>query len=749
VSRLGRIVVGYRFAVVALWAIAALASIAAFPRLSSVVNPDTSSFLPASEPSAAAARLGSAFQPVAGATATLVFSRSGGALTSTDLAAIATAEASVSKLPHVTGVRDDGVSKDGLAARAQVATDVPAHGAAAEDLTAGVRRTLASAGLPGGVSAHVTGKLATQADIAVHNKKADRRTEILTNLVVLVMLILVFRGVLAPIVTLLPAVLVLFGGGALIAELAQHGAFQVSSVANTLFTVLIVGAGTDYGLFLILRMREEMEDGHDAHEAVRRAVAKVGESIATSGGTVIGALLSLLLASFGLYYGLGPTLAIGIALLLLAGLTLLPALLAILGARVFWPRRIDPERRRESAWMRVGDWVVARPGLGLAAGGVFFAALALCALGFSSAGFGASSPPAGSDSAAGDAVLARHFPSTAENPTTVVLRFGRSVWSDLEPVAAAQRSLAGSSDFASVSGPLGSGAGQTTPARLEQLYATLGDPAALPAAEPAGTGLSAAQYEGYRALAQFVSADGRTVQLATALAAGPANSRAAKDAIPRVRTDASRAAAAGGATAVGVGGVAAVAHDISSVSGADLLRIVPIVLVLIGLLLAVVLRSLVAPLYLLLSVALSYFAALGLAVVLFVWVGGADGLNFVLPFLMFVFLMALGEDYNILVMTRIREESQRRPLREAVTTALHATGTSVTSAGLVLAATFAVAAVSGSTSQIRQLTTAISLGILMDTFLVRTLLVPTTVAVLGRWNWWPSRPGRASAADTP
>ncbi len=748
-SWLGRVTVRYRFAVIAVWAAAAVASIALFPRLSSVVNPDTSSFLPASEPSAAAARLGSAFQPVVGATATLVFSRAGQALTRTDLAAIAAAETAVGNLPHVTRVRDDGVSQDGIAARAQVATDVPSHGAAAEQLTGTIRRTVAGAGLPGGVSAHVTGRLASQADIATHNKQADKRTEIFTNVVVLVMLILVFRSVLAPLVTLLPAVLVLFGGGAVIAELAKHGAFQVSSVANTLFTVLVVGAGTDYGLFLILRMREEMEDGHDAHEAVRRAVARVGESIVTSGGTVIGALLSLLLASFGLYYGLGPTLAIGIALLLLAGLTLAPALLAMLGARVFWPRRIDPGHDRGSVWQRVADWVVARPKLGLAAGGVFFGALALCALGFSSGGFGAPSPPPGSDSALGDATLAQHFPGTARNPTTVVLRFRTSVWNDLRPVAAAQQALAASSDIAAVSGPLGSGAGQATPAQLEELHATLGDPALLPVGEPAGAGLTVAQYEGYRALAQFVSADGRTVQFATALAAGRANSRAAKDAIPAVQQDAARAARAAGATAVGVGGVAAVAHDISSVAGADLLRIVPIVLVLIGLLLAVVLRSLVAPIYLLVSVALSYFAALGLAVLLFVWIGGADGLNFVLPFLMFIFLMALGEDYNILVMTRIREESGRRPLREAVTTALHATGTSVTSAGLVLAATFAVAAVSGATSQVRQLTTAISLGILMDTFLVRTLLVPTTVAVLGRWNWWPSRLGRASAADTP
>jgi putative drug exporter of the RND superfamily len=167
--------------------------------------------------------------------------------------------------------------------------------------------------------------------------------------------------------------------------------------------------------------------------------------------------------------------------------------------------------------------------------------------------------------------------------------------------------------------------------------------------------------------------------------------------------------------------------------------VIPIAIVVIGVLLALVMRSLVAPLYLIASVALSYFAALGLSFIIFIKIGGSGGLTFILPFLMFVFLMALGEDYNILVMTRIREEAGRRPLREAIATALRATGTSVTSAGLVLAATFAVAGLSGATSQVRQLATAISLGILLDTFLVRTLLVPATVALVGRWNWWPSR----------
>jgi RND superfamily putative drug exporter len=154
----------------------------------------------------------------------------------------------------------------------------------------------------------------------------------------------------------------------------------------------------------------------------------------------------------------------------------------------------------------------------------------------------------------------------------------------------------------------------------------------------------------------------------------------------------------------------------------------------------------VAPLYLIASVALSYFAALGLSVILFIKIGGNTGLSFILPFLMFVFLLALGEDYNILVMTRIREEAQHLPLKDAVVKALGATGTTVTSAGLVLAGTFAVFALVGSRgsggSQFRDIGIGIALGVLMDTFIVRTVLVPCTVLLFGRWNWWPSKLSR-------
>ena len=220
-------------------------------------------------------------------------------------------------------------------------------------------------------------------------------------------------------------------------------------------------------------------------------------------------------------------------------------------------------------------------------------------------------------------------------------------------------------------------------------------------------------------------------------------------AVPAVRDTTTQVGKSIGAADSGVGGEAPALYDISSISNSDLIHVIPIAILAIGILLALVLRSLVAPLYLIASVGLSYLAALGLSVLLFVEIGHSGGLVFFMPFLMFIFLLALGEDYNILVMTRIREEAQRLPLRNAVSRAISVTGTTVTSAGVILAGTFVVfGVVAGRGSggdQFRDIAFGLALGILMDTFLVRTLLVPSTVVLLGRWNWWPSKMSRKGA----
>jgi putative drug exporter of the RND superfamily len=231
------------------------------------------------------------------------------------------------------------------------------------------------------------------------------------------------------------------------------------------------------------------------------------------------------------------------------------------------------------------------------------------------------------------------------------------------------------------------------------------------------------------------------------LTAGDPGSDAALRQIPAIRTAVATVAREAGASAYGVAGQAPATYDIIRASDQDLKHIVPVAVLVIAVLLALVMRSLVAPLYLIASVAISYLAAFGLSVLLF----QGTGLPYIIPFLMFLFLLALGEDYNILVMTRIREEAGTVPLRQAVTRALGRTGSTVTSAGLVLAGTFGCFAIVEAGQPgggvYRDILASLAIGILMDAFLVRTLLVPSTVALLGRWNWWPSAHGAPAAPD--
>ncbi|HEU5199174.1 MAG TPA: MMPL family transporter [Ktedonobacterales bacterium] len=738
-SFIGRFSVRYRYLVIALWVVIAGICIYSFPSLSSVANSDNSSFLPGTAPSRHAAQLASPFQPNSGSTAVLVAVRSDGQLTADDQTAFTAIENAVKNVAHVTSVRDQGLSSDGAARKALITVNLLPTSSQASSVVDSIRSTVSANQLPQGLSVDLTGQLPTNIDNQQASQHAQRLTSLLSDLAILVMLLLVFRAALAPLITLAPAVLVLLLAGPVIAQASTAG-LPVSGVTQTILTVLILGAGTDYGLFLILRVHEEMRRGLTTRQAVIEAVEHVGESITFSAGTVIGALLCLLLATFGIYRGLGPSLAIGIALMLLAALTLLPALLAIFGRATFWPMKLTPGAEKPGAWGQIAGQVVRRPVLTLIIGVILFGALSIAAFGYAPAGFaGTTTGPSGSDSANGTAAINAHYPAAVARPTTVLLQFSASVWDNLSVVQQAEQQLSASSQFRSVSGPLNPNGTAIQPTQLETLYAKLGPPSALPPVEPASVTLPAQEYNAYRATAQFISADGRTVAFYTTLAAGDPASTQALQAVPAIRQAVSQVAQSVGAVDSGVSGQAAVAYDVSSASDTDLAHIVPVVLVLIALLLGVVMRSLVAPLYLVISVVLSFGATLGISVLIFMRFGGDAGLDFVLPFLMFIFLMALGEDYNILVMSRIREETAKGSLKDAITRAVNATGTTVTSAGLILAATFGVAGLLGSTEQLHQLGISIAIGILLDTFLVRTLLVPSIVALLGRWNWWPSK----------
>jgi len=737
------------------WVVAFVAIPRALPSLNSVAQGNNSAFLPASAPSEHAVELAAPFGTTNGNTPLLpvpvVAAVSTGTLTTADQAWLQTLAADLLKVPTVVKVHDLGVSQPsatvpGQAAQLQVLSDVSqGSNNGITDLIDNLRAAIKNANPPPGMQVHLAGTVAINVDQQKQSGNTDTQIRLVSVIFILILLFLIFRALLAPFITLIPPFLSVVIAGPIVAEAAHHG-LKVSFLSQLLLTVLVLGAGTDYGLFLVFRVRENMRLGQPSKEAVVSALTKVGESISFSAFTVIAALLSLLFATFEIYSNLGIPLAIGIGVMLLAGLTLLPALLAIFGRAAFWPTKNVAGAETEGAWGKIAARIVRRPAVALAIGVVVLGGLSLAVTGYQSAGFGgAISAPAGTDSAAGQDLLTKYFPQTAANPTNFIYVLPAPAWENPQLIENATKQLQASPLLTGVSGPLNPVGGTGfTPVQYQELHAALGSGPLPPTPPPALAGKIPQQaYDLYRATAQFVAPDGTTIQFQAGLTAGDPSTTAALQAVPAVRDEAAAVAPTLHATDHAVGGQAPALYDVSSISNSDLAHVIPIAIIVIGVLLALVMRSLIAPLYLIASVAISYFAALGLAVIVFIEIGNAGGITFILPFLLFIFLLALGEDYNILVMTRIREEAHRLPLRQAVARALGVTGTTVTSAGLVLAGTFAVFAVIGGSqaggSQIRDVGIGLSVGVIMDTFVVRTVLVPCTVVLLGRWNWWPSK----------
>jgi len=749
---IGAFAVKFRWVVIAAWLIAAFAVPKFLPSLNSVTQGNNSAFLPASAPSEQAAQLAAPFGTTNLVPIQVVAAVDQGTMSTADTAWLAGLEHDLATVPTVVSVRDLGRSADQQAEQLQVLSDV--NQASQPDQTTlvnNLRAQIKKADPPPGLQVRLAGQIAINADQQAKSGDTGNQVEFVSVIFILILLLLIFRSLLAPLITLIPAFFAVAISGPLVGE-AAHAGLKVSVIAQLLLIVLVLGAGTDYGLFLVFRVRENLRQGADPKDAVRAAVTRVGETITFSALTVIAALLSLLVATFQIYSELGIPLAIGIGTMLLAGLTLLPALLAVFGRAAFWPSKTKAGTGKPGLWGRIASRLVRRPAIPLAIGVVVLGLLAIGVGSYQPGGFGGSiSAPAGSDSAAGTALLAKHFPSSSANPTNLIYRLTQPVWDDPAPIEAATRQLAASDLFTGVTGPLNPAGVTLTGAEYQALHAALGNPADLPSVPPANSTVSPSGYRIYRATAQYVSPDGKTIQFETGLKAGDPSTTAAMHAVPSVRAEAATVAKTLGATAYGVGGEAPAFYDISQISDSDLVRVVPVAIIVIGLLLCLVIRSLVAPVYLIASVALSFFAALGLSVLLFIKIGGDSGLTFILPFLMFIFLLALGEDYNILVMSRIREEAQHLPLREAVSRALAATGTTVTSAGLVLAGTFSVFALVGGRqsggSQIIDVGVGLALGVLMDTFIVRTILVPCTAVLVGRWNWWPSKLSRTAPQE--
>ncbi|HJY74232.1 MAG TPA: MMPL family transporter, partial [Streptosporangiaceae bacterium] len=326
---IGAFAVKFRWVVIAAWLIAAIAVPKFLPSLNSVTQGNNSAFLPASAPSEQAAQLAAPFGTTNLIPVPVIAAVSQGTLNAADTAWLATLQHDLATVPTVVAVHDLGRSADGQAAQLQVLSDVN-QGSQPDQTTLvnNLRAQITKARAPSGLQVHLAGQIAINVDQQAKSGNTGNQVEGLSVIFILVLLLLIFRSLLAPLITLIPAFMAVAISGPLVGE-AAHAGLKVSVIAQLLLIVLVLGAGTDYGLFLVFRVRENLRDGADPKDAVRSAVTRVGETITFSAATVIAALLSLLVATFQIYSELGIPLAIGIGTMLLAGLTLLPALLAV------------------------------------------------------------------------------------------------------------------------------------------------------------------------------------------------------------------------------------------------------------------------------------------------------------------------------------------------------------------------------------------------------------------------------------
>jgi RND superfamily putative drug exporter len=576
----------------------------------------------------------------------------------------------VARIAHGIGP----VSRDGEAALVALAIDSADRGAVVDGV-AEIRAYLAEHRRPG-LHSYVTGPGGIAADLEQVAEDAGKTLLIATLSLVLLLLLLVYR---APVLALLPLLTV--GIAYLIAIgvtylLIESGLITVNVEGTFLLLVLIFGAGTDYSLLLIHRYREELDRGSAPGAALPAALVESVRPIAASAGTVIAAMLVLLVADLESTRWLGPILAIGVAVMLAAALTLLPAVLSLLGARAFWLGPAKGAGEGSRCWARVAGFVRRRPRSIVV---VVLAALVVLSLGnlvdHGTIGFGEGETHP-TESSRGTEVLDEHFPPGLGSPLTAVV--------DIAEAEAAVKGLEG----------------------LPSVKLAVPIP-------PSSISTEAA--------------------VAIVLRGNPYSGEAA-DLVKGIRDELQDVA-----PSALVGGIPAENYDVEQTNARDTRLIVPLVLLVVGLILALVLRALAAPGYLMATVVASFAATLGLMTFAFTELFGSSGLAFNLVLLSFIFLVALGVDYNIFLMTRAREEAVGPGTREGILVALENTGGVVTGAGLILAGTFATLTLLP-LEELVQIGATVAIGVLLDTFVVRALLIPAITYLSGERAWWPGKP---------
>ncbi|OAE03290.1 efflux RND transporter permease subunit [Arthrobacter sp. OY3WO11] len=680
-----------------------------FGRLEEVSSNDQASFLPASAEATAAQEWQAKFRDSDEVPGVIVI-ESNEAFTPAQLGEVAGLKAELEGLQLGSAVIGPIPSEDGKAVQfiAPIDSSVEVKEAVQE-----LRDTVAEAA-PEEMQTFVTGPAGLAADLTAAFAGIDGILLLVALAAVFVILLIVYRSLLLPIMVLLTSVFALCAAILLVFGMAKAGWIQLNGQSQGILSILVIGAATDYALLYVARFREALTHTTNRTAAVLTAWKASFEPILASGATVIIALLCLLFSDLNSNKALGPVAAAGILCSLFAALTLLPALMALLGRAAFWPFRpkLVPADEREpelvtglegqkGLWRATGSLVSRRPRA------VWIASVLLLLV--ASAGvlqLKANGVPqtdvilTASNAVDGQDALARHFDAGSGSPAVVVADQGKAQ-EVLETVKEAD------------------GVGEAYLLAQGSVPIT-GAPGAPSAPDVR---------------------DGKVLINATLNSA--ADSLEAEEAVKALREDVK----AVDPDAL-VGGVTATALDTNTTAQRDLVIIIPVVLVVILFILMLLLRSVLAPVLLVLSVVLSYAAAMGVSAFVFNNILGFPGADATVPLFGFVFLVALGVDYNIFLMSRVREESLKHGTRPGILRGLGVTGGVITSAGVVLAATFAALGVIPIMFLV-QLAFIVAFGVLLDTVLVRSLLVPALAYDIGPRIWWPSKLGRQEVEERP
>ena len=703
----GWLLVRLRFAVVLFWAAVALAAYLYLPPIGSSTTSSISDVVPESAPAVRAESRASDLAGSVEAPAILVYSNPEG-FTGADLEDMREGilllnavgpQHLLEAVPLVAQNRLDPTRIDRglLGERALPVLLYFEPGTRLPEVAAGTTEAREALEGPGPLRVGVTGIRMVQYDTKVAIDENLWLVTVVTTLAIFLVVALTYRSLLAPLIPLASIGLATFLTLRILGWIASEWGINIPSQIEPIIVVLLFGVGTDYALFLLSRTRQALEEGAERMEAARLGVEKMGGVLLSSAAVLIAAFALLLLAELGLYRALGPGLALALCLVFIVTLTLVPALLAILGPAAFGER--GQARRRSPPWQAI----LRRPGLAAA---ILVAGLLFAAAGSLGLRVGFDQLANLSDDAAsarGYGQLTGEFPGGVVAPVNVFIQ-GEDLDERDEELLRLQNGL------------------QDTLLDADGSALIFGP-----------------QYEGRVPGVDFVSPDGSAARVLLVFYGSPFSSEAL-DQAQRLQDDLPtllKRSGLGDATGV-VGGQTALAAAARDTSQDDLVNVAPLLFIVSFVVLALLLRTPVAPIYLLGSTALSFAATMGFCTVLFQNIFGQDGVVYYVPFTLFLLLVALGSDYNIFIMAAVREELQRRPLGEAVSAALVRTGPTINAAGVALAAAF-LSLTLIPLQDFFQVGTAVALGVLLDAFVIRTLLVPALVLLVGPGGFWPAK----------